>query len=83
LTVKYVPPWFPGAGFREVATNVKRLLEKNAETLFQFSVEEMVTTDAYSSKQAVLTSISNRLDIGDGPSLPSEQKHARHFYERS
>jgi hypothetical protein len=45
--VKYLPPWFPGAGFKKVASDVRRLLEETAETPFQFSVQQMVHDDTF------------------------------------
>jgi len=47
--LKYVPPWFPRAGFKKVASDARRLLEETANTPFQFSVQEMAKGTAQAS----------------------------------
>ncbi|KAI0253131.1 cytochrome P450 [Lactifluus subvellereus] len=39
--LKYIPAWFPGAGFKKVASDVRKSLHENAEVPFQFSIQEM------------------------------------------
>jgi hypothetical protein len=46
-TVRYVPAWFPGAGFKKVASDVRRLVEENSNVPFQISVQEMVYEDCF------------------------------------
>lgn len=43
LTVRYVPDWFPGAGWKTKAKEYARLLEDMAETPHQFVKDQMVS----------------------------------------
>lgn len=45
--MKYVPTWFPGAGFKKVAFNARKSLHENAEAPFQLSIQEMVMSDVF------------------------------------
>ncbi|KAI0253128.1 cytochrome P450 [Lactifluus subvellereus] len=47
--LKYVPAWFPGAGFKKVASEVKNSVHENAEIPFQFSILEMARGTAQPS----------------------------------
>ncbi|KAH9962377.1 cytochrome P450 [Russula dissimulans] len=47
--LKYVPSWFPGAGFKRMTSMAKRLLQENAEVPFQFSIKEMAKGTAQTS----------------------------------
>jgi hypothetical protein len=40
--VKYIPAWFPGAGFKKDASEAKKTLNTFVETPFQFTMHEMV-----------------------------------------
>ncbi|KAI0260544.1 cytochrome P450 [Gloeopeniophorella convolvens] len=39
--LKYVPTWFPGAGFRKAASNAKDYITRFADVPFQFTLREM------------------------------------------
>jgi hypothetical protein len=80
--VKYVPPWFPGASFKKEASDARRLLEETANTPFQFSVQEMVTTDVYAIR-ASGTDLHCPPGKGDGASFLSQQKYAGYIYDGS
>jgi len=43
LTVRYVPDWFPGAGWKTKAKEYARLTEDMAETPHQFVKDQMVS----------------------------------------
>jgi hypothetical protein len=40
--VKYVPDWFPGAGFKKEASETKSSLQNLVDIPFQFALREMV-----------------------------------------
>jgi hypothetical protein len=44
--VKYIPDWFPGAGFKQFAANTRRLHEQMREAPFKRTREEMVRVNA-------------------------------------
>ena len=85
-TVRYVPAWFPGAGFKKEALDVRELLEENANVPFQFSVQEMVYDDVFSTIRARGTNFSVFCTLpgkGNGTSLLNKQKHAGCIYDGS
>jgi hypothetical protein len=45
LSVKYVPAWFPRAGFKKEASDAKRALKSLVDIPFQFTLQEMVVPD--------------------------------------
>ena len=44
--LKYVPDWFPGAGFKRKAAHWRRVNAEVAEKPFQFVTEQVVTLSA-------------------------------------
>ncbi|KAI9507177.1 cytochrome P450 [Russula earlei] len=47
--LKYVPPWFPGAGFKRMASEAKQLLQENADKPFHLTMQEMARGKAPAS----------------------------------
>ncbi|KAH9991662.1 cytochrome P450 [Russula compacta] len=47
--LKYVPAWFPKAGFRKIASDAQKLLLETAQVPFQYTIEEMARGTAPSS----------------------------------
>lgn len=47
ISVKYVPGWFPGAGFKRVAKEWKKVIKGAADVPFQYAKDEMVDYSRY------------------------------------
>ena len=43
LTVRYVPDWFPGTGWKAKAKEMEKLLNQTADIPFQFVKDQMVS----------------------------------------
>jgi len=46
-TLKYVPAWFPGAGFKRKASHWSKVNTEVVEKPFQFVSEQMITPPSY------------------------------------
>lgn len=64
VLVKYVPSWFPGAGFKRFAEDCRRCSDDLSEIPFDFVKDKMVC--------ALLTSNDNLYDISSVPYRPTE-----------
>jgi hypothetical protein len=41
--VKHLPSWFPGAGFKKIAKDMRHNLDQFADVPFEYVLEEMVS----------------------------------------
>ena len=42
FSVKYIPEWFPGAGFQKEASEARKILKDFVNIPFQFTLDQMV-----------------------------------------
>jgi len=55
-TLKHVPDWFPGAGFKRKASHWKRVNAEVAEKPFQFVIQQVVTSPSRFSPPLLIIS---------------------------
>ena len=50
-SVKYVPEWFPGAGFQKEASEARKIVKDFVNIPFQFTLDQMVFQNSDDSRQ--------------------------------